>query len=182
VHLPGAIQPNPLEEVYRDNTINLHWGTGGNELLTITVGHNNHIVCVASASSLHRHQAGFVVSIQAQLLTSNVIASSTISRIFLVVGMIFELLGVMLVIYFTRFPANHSRKSWRAIFRVASEIPTLLIIIGIIFLAAALVVDLFDISVGTGVAISGVLIIGVLSCLLAWCFGMEGRIVNQDQT
>jgi hypothetical protein len=61
-------------------------------------------------------------------------------------------------------------------------VPTFLIIIRIIFVAAALVVDVFDVSVGVAIAISVVLILGVLFCLLAWCLGMEGRNVIEDQS
>jgi hypothetical protein len=109
-------------------------------------------------------------------------ASSVIPRIILAVGMTSELVGVMLIIYFTWLPADHTRKSWRSTFRVASELPAFLIIIGIVSLATALVVDVLDVSLGTAVALSGVLILGAIFCLCAWCFGMEGRNVIRDQS
>lgn len=58
------------------------------------------------------------------------------------------------------------------IVHAASEAPVFLVLLGIICLAAALVVDTLEVSIGTGIAMTGVLIISVLLCFLAWCLGI----------
>lgn len=71
-----------------------------------------------------------------------------------------ELVGVMLVIYFIRFPTNRRHKSRdvaQKIIQAASEVPTFLILMGIICVAAALVVEMLDVSVGTAIGMSVVL-------------------------
>jgi len=157
-----VVQSDSLDSVYQDIASTLHLGTKGYDLLVIT--------------------AGLIISIQAQLVTSRSITPSIVLRIFLIVGMMSELVGVMLIIYFNRFPVNHSSSSSHVIPRLASGLPTLLVLIGIISLAAALVVEVFDISIGAAAVMSGVLILGVIFCLCAWCFGAERRNVPNDKT
>jgi hypothetical protein len=132
---------------------------------------------------LYFFQIGIIVSIQVQLLTSNPMASSVIPRIFLTLGLTSELLGVMLVISFIRFPVNTRRESsniLRAIIRATSEAPTILFLMGVICVAAALVVDMLDVSIGTAVAMGCVLIGGGILCLLACCFGSRERFAMWD--
>jgi nucleoside permease NupC len=64
---------------------------------------------------------------------------------------------------------------------IISEMPTVLILIGIICLAAALVVEMLEISIGTAVAMGGVLFLGVVFCPLAWWVGISGRAARPDQ-
>jgi hypothetical protein len=112
-------------------------------------------------------------------------ASSTPALIFLFLGITSELVGVILIVYFTRFPANprdNACRSTTAILHGVSEMPTILILIGIICLTAALVVEMLEISIGTAVAMSGVLFLGVFFCLLAWWVGIGGKVVKSDQT
>jgi hypothetical protein len=92
-----------------------------------------------------------------------------------------ELVGVMLIVY-VRFPSNHARKSLRRIIRIASEVPTFLILIGIIGIAAALVVEMLDVSVGTAIAMGGILVVGIAFCVMAWCLGIGGRAMMLDPT
>lgn len=171
-HTPGLAQPESLEDICQDNVNGLHEGTDGFEWLSIMVCRDNHTRVYAS---FNLYQAGAVISIQVQLLTSSSMASSTIPRILLTVGLMSELIGVMLVIYFIRFHKKHRRKSsniYRTAIRVLSELPTLFIFMGIIGVIAALVVDMFDVSVGTAIAMSGVLSLGVVFFVVAWCFGI----------
>jgi small neutral amino acid transporter SnatA (MarC family) len=106
---------------------------------------------------------------------------STIPRIFLTLGLMSELVGVMLIIYI-RFPSKHARKSQQKLIHIASEVPTFLILIGIVGIAAALVVEMLDISVGNAVAMGGILLLGIAFCVLAWCFGMGGKAMMLDPT
>jgi hypothetical protein len=132
---------------------------------------------------LYLRKAGAIVSIQIQLLTSSSIASSTPALIFLFLGITSELVGVIVIVSFARFPANPRDNASRStIMRGVSEIPTVLILIGIICLAATLVVEMLGISVGTAVAMSGVLFLGVFFCLLAWWVGIGGKVARPDQT
>jgi hypothetical protein len=111
--------------------------------------------------------------------------SSITPRIFLTFGMMSELVGVMLVLYFMRFPTNYWHKpcnTSRILLRAASEAPTFLISLGIIGVAAALVVEMLDVSLGTAIAMTGLLSIAVVLCLLAWCLGLGGRAVVRDQS
>jgi hypothetical protein len=111
-----------------------------------------------------------IVSVQVQLLTSSSIALSTITRAFLTLGMMSELIGVMLVIYFLQFPANHNKNSnvLRIIIRGGSEAPAVFILMGIIGVAVALVVEMLAVSVGTAITMASVLILGVVFCFVAW--------------
>jgi hypothetical protein len=111
-------------------------------------------------------------------------ASSTPALIFLFLGITSELVGI-LVVYFTRFPASLRDNVYRStmvILHGVSEMPTVLVLIGIICLAAALVVEMLGISIGTAVVMSGVLSLGVFFCLLAWWVGIGGRVAKLDQT
>lgn len=92
-------------------------------------------------------------------------------------GLMSELVGVMLVIYirFPAHPVHQSRNAVRKIIRAASQVPTFLILIGIIGIAAALVVEMLDISLITAIAMSMVLIFGIVFCISAWCLGMGGK-------
>jgi flagellar motor component MotA len=125
-------------------------------------------------------QAVGVVSIQVQLLTSSSIASSLVPRILLTISLMFELIGVMLIIHLTRFRSHHT--SFQKIIRAASELPTFLILTGIIGVAAALAVEMFDISLGTAIAMSVVLILGVVFCFVVWGLGIGERAAVWDHT
>lgn len=110
-------------------------------------------------------------------------ASSTPALIFVFLGITSELVGVILVVYFTRFPVNPRDTTYRSMTMIlcgVSEVPTILILIGIICLVAALVVEMLDISLGTAVAMSGVLFLGVIFCLLASWVGIDGRAARPD--
>jgi hypothetical protein len=110
-------------------------------------------------------------------------ASSTPALIFLFLGITSELVGVIVIVYFARFPANPRDNAYRStmmIMRGVSEVPTVFILIGIICLAAALVVEMLEISIGTAVAMSGVIFLGVFFCLLAWWVGIGGRVARRD--
>jgi hypothetical protein len=112
-------------------------------------------------------------------------ASSTPALIFIFLGITSELVGVILVVYFTQFPTNprdNACRSTTAILHGVSEMPTVLVLIGIICLAAALVVEMLGISIGTAVAMSGILFLGVFFCLLAWWVGIGGSVAKLDQT
>lgn len=127
---------------------------------------------------LEPRQASIVVSIQVPLLTANSAELSVIPRIFLTLGLMSELVGIMLIVYFIRFPENDSHKSsnnLRTVNRAALEAPTFLILTGIIGVAVALVVEMLGISIGAAIAMSGVLILGVMFCFLAWYLGIGGR-------
>jgi nucleoside permease NupC len=67
------------------------------------------------------------------------------------------------------------------ILRGVSEVPTVLILIGIICLAAVLVVEILEISIDTAIAMGGLLFLGVVFCPLAWWVGISGRAARPDQ-
>ena len=58
----------------------------------------------------------------------------------------------------------------------------ILILIGIIGIAAALVVEMLDVSVGIAIAMIGILIAGIVFCVMAWCLGIGGRAIMLDPT
>lgn len=90
-----------------------------------------------------------------------------------------ELVSVVVIIYFVRFPGNHghhcSNVYRTAIRRVASEVPAFLILVGILGIAVALIVEMLHISIGTAIAMSGIFIFGFVFCFLAWVLGIGGR-------
>lgn len=64
--------------------------------------------------------------------------------------------------------------------RLAVQVPTVLILTGIIGTGAAIVVGTLATSLGTAVAMSGFLILGVVWCLLA-LIRYLGKVSNRDQ-
>jgi hypothetical protein len=99
-------------------------------------------------------------------------ATTTTTRALLFFGMIFELLAILLAICFLQ-SRQYSKDSQRpsALLRLASGVPIVLLLMGIVGLAAALVVEMLKTSLGMAVAMSGFLIFGTILCLLALCFG-----------
>ena len=102
-------------------------------------------------------QACAILTIQLQLLTSGSTATTTTTRALLFFGMIFELLAMLLAISFLPLH-QYSERSYpsqpRHVFaHLALGMP---IVVGIVVLAAALVVEMLKMSVGIAVAMSGV--------------------------
>jgi hypothetical protein len=92
-------------------------------------------------------QTGVIVTIQVQLLTSNSMAMSTISRAILSLGIIFELLGTMLAVGFLQHPRhNQMPKLLHQGVRFAERLPLVLISFGIVGLAVVLLMDIFKTS------------------------------------
>jgi hypothetical protein len=94
-------------------------------------------------------QTGVIVTIQVQLelLTSNSMAMSTISRAILSLGIIFELLGTMLAVGFLQHPRhNQMPKLLHQGVRFAERLPLVLISFGIVGLAMVLLMDIFKTS------------------------------------
>jgi nitrogen fixation/metabolism regulation signal transduction histidine kinase len=124
------------------------------------------------------HQAGVIIIIQVQLLTSSSPSSSDLTRIFLTLGITSELLGVMLIVFFTRCSKYQSRESpGSAAIRIASELPAFFVLAGIVGVAAALVVETLEVSVGVAIVMSGVLILWIIFCFVIWCLEVDGRVV-----
>ena len=124
-------------------------------------------------------QACAILTIQLQLLTSGSTATTTTTRALLFFGMIFELLAMLLAISFLPLH-QYSERTYpsqpRHVFaHLALEMPIVLVFMGIVMLAAALVVEMLKMSVGIAVAMSGFLVFGIILCLLASCFGAYGR-------
>ena len=99
------------------------------------------------------------------MLTSGSTATTTTTRALLFIGMTFELLAILLAVTFTQ-----SRPS--TFLRVTSGLPIVLVLVGIVGLAVALVVEMLKVSVGTAAVMSGFLVIGIILCLLASFFGI----------
>jgi uncharacterized membrane-anchored protein len=118
-------------------------------------------------------QAGAIITIQLQMLTSGSMATTTTTRALLFFGMTFELLAILLAICFFQ-SQYYSEGSQRppALLRMASGVPVVLVWMGIVGLASALVVEMLKTSLGTAVAMSGFLIFGIILCLLASCVGV----------
>ena len=117
-------------------------------------------------------QAGAIITIQLQMLTSDSMATTTTTRALLFSGMIFELLAILLAICFIhshQYPEDSQRLP--ALVRLASGTPIVFTLMGIVGLASALVVEMLKTSLGTAVAMSGFLIFGIILCLLALFFG-----------
>jgi hypothetical protein len=84
----------------------------------------------------------------------------------------------MLIVLFTRCPNRQSHElPGSAAIRVASELPAFFVLGGIVSVFAALVVETLDISVGVAIAMSGVLILLIIFCLVVWYLEVGGRVV-----
>jgi cytochrome bd-type quinol oxidase subunit 2 len=108
------------------------------------------------------------------LLTSGSIAT-TATHALLSFGIIFELLGILVAICFLRCckysEDSHIPQPLPKLVRVISVVPIILILMGIIGLAAALVVEMLNTSLITAVAMTSVLIFGIILCLGTSHFG-----------
>jgi len=114
--------------------------------------------------------AGVIVTIQVQLLTSDSTAITTTTRTLLSFGVVLELLGILLAICFVQSyhpDEGRPRQAPSTLARLVSGVPIVLILTGIIGLAAALVVETFKVSLSIAIIMSGCLSIGVILCLLA---------------
>ena len=98
------------------------------------------------------------------MLTSGSTATTATTRALLFVGMTSELLAILLAVTFAQ-----SRPS--AFLHLASGVPIVLVLTGIVGLVVALVVEMLKVSVGMAAAMSGFLAIGIILCLLALFFG-----------
>ena len=110
-------------------------------------------------------------------------AITTTTYALLSFGMILELLGILFAIYFVCFvQCYHSEESRPppTLVRLASGVPTVLILTGIIVLAAALVTEMLKTSLGTAIAMSGFLILGVVLCLFASFRGLWKAVMIRD--
>jgi hypothetical protein len=117
-------------------------------------------------------QAGAIITIQLQMLTSSAMATTTATRVLLFFGMTFELLAILLAICFIhshQYPEGSQRLP--ALVRLTSGTPVVFTLMGIVGLATALMVEMLKTSLGTAVAMSGFLIFGIILCLLASFFG-----------
>jgi hypothetical protein len=94
------------------------------------------------------HQAGITLGVQIQLLTSDSNATTATARVLLTLAIISELFGVIIALNFLRFHKYTNilpSEPLPIMTRLMSSMPTLLISIGILGLAAALVVETFKI-------------------------------------
>jgi len=114
-------------------------------------------------------KAGVIVTIQVQLLASDSTAITTTTRTLLSFGVVLELLGILLAICFVQSyhpDEGRPRQALSTLARLVSGVPIVLILTGIIGLAAALVVETLKASLSIAFIMSGCLIIGVILCLL----------------
>ena len=94
-------------------------------------------------------QAGIIVTIQTQMLTSNSVATTTIPCALLSSGMMLELLGALLIVGFL-YISHHSgdgQSSRPSTSRncCTLRVPAMLILTGIAELAAVLVIEMFKV-------------------------------------
>ena len=114
-------------------------------------------------------KAGVIVTIQVQLLTSDSMAITTTTRTLLSFGVILELLGILLGICFVQSyhpDEDRPRQAPSTLVRLASGVPIMLILTGIVGLAAALIAETLKTSLSTAFIMSGCVIVGVIVCLL----------------
>ena len=103
-------------------------------------------------------------------------ATTTTTRALLFFGMTFELLGILLAICF--LPIHQYSEDLQrlpALVRLALGVPIVLVLMGIVGLAAVLVVEMLKTSLTTAVVMSSFLVFGIMLCLLASCFGVCGK-------
>jgi len=117
-------------------------------------------------------QAGAIITIQLQMLTSGSMATTTATRVLLFFGMTFELLAILLAICFIHsYQYSEGSQRLPVLVRLASGTPIVFILMGIVGLAVALVVEMLKTSLGTAVAMTGFLLFGIILCLFASFFG-----------
>ncbi|KIM82154.1 hypothetical protein PILCRDRAFT_820527 [Piloderma croceum F 1598] len=137
---------SPLHPAVNTST---NFFSGGYERLVVTVRNVNHLDAPASDST----------------------AITTTTRTLLAFGVVLELLGILLAICFIQSyhpdEGGRPRQAPSTLARLVSGVPIVLILTGIIGLAAALVVETFKVSLSIAIIMSGCLRIGVILCLLA---------------
>jgi hypothetical protein len=94
-------------------------------------------------------------------------ATTIITHIILSLGIMFELLGLLLAICFPL--PDHTDDNSPSLY-LASSLQTVLIFMGILGLATALVVETVKTSLGAAVAMTCALFLGGIVCLSTVCF------------
>jgi len=105
-----------------------------------------------------------IIGIQVQMLTTD---TTTIARSLLSFGMILELVSIFISICFIQSRRSDAAQVPSTFVRLLARVPSILILAGIVVLGAALVVEMFEVSMGAAIAMSALLVCGVLVCLLA---------------
>ena len=78
-----------------------------------------------------------------------------------------ELLGVILVVYFMRLFAGQHQRPIPAVIVAAAEVPTILVLIGVVCMGAALVAEMVKVSAGVAIVMGGSLVFVVGFCALS---------------
>jgi hypothetical protein len=100
-----------------------------------------------------------------QMLMANNITTTTYSL--LSFGMILQLLGIFISICFAQSRQTEGTQVPSTLVRLLMRVPTVLISLGIMGLGSAFVVETVEVSMGTAIAMSFFLAIGVVVCVLA---------------
>ena len=98
------------------------------------------------------------------MLTSGSTTTTSTTRTLLYVGITFELLAILFAITLTQ--SRMYMSAW------VRGVPIVLVSMGIVGLAVALMVEMFKVSVGMAAVMCGLLVVGVGFCIFALFFGV----------
>jgi len=114
-----------------------------------------------------------VVAIQLQLLTCGFITN--ISRTIISISIMLELSGLLLTVCLEQARYSRCIHLCRFFVCLASQVPAVMILAGIVGLGVALVLETFETSLGAAVTMTGLLAFGVVVCLSVLLCGLGRR-------
>jgi hypothetical protein len=118
------------------------------------------------------YQAIGILGYELQLLATNSLATSTTARTILSFGIIFELLGLILLI------CIHIPRHTEGIplsLRLVLRVPTIMILIGMLGLATTVVVENVKMSLSASIGMSCTFVLGGTVCLVTLWLTTRGR-------
>ena len=113
------------------------------------------------------YQAAGILGLELQLLATNSLVTTTTTRTILSFGIIFELLGLLHLIC---IPIPQHTEGIPLFLRLVSRVPTMLILMGMLGLATALVVETVKLSLNVAIGMGCTFFLGGTVCLLTSWF------------
>lgn len=121
--------------------------------------------CFTFEPNLPIPKAGVIITVQVQLLTSDWSSTDTIIRALLAFGLVLELLSIVLATCLAQYTRKPNLPPSESTFiRLTRETPIVLILVGILSLAAAFITEMRHWSLASMIVMSGMLVLGLALC------------------
>jgi hypothetical protein len=119
------------------------------------------------------YQAAGILGLEVQLLTTISLATTPTTHTILSYGIIFELLGLILLIC---IPIPQRTEGIPLSLRLVLRVPTMLILMGMLGLATALVVETVKLSLNVAIGMGCTFVLGGTVCLITLWFTTRRRL------